>query len=118
MMADLCREEFEELIESVVARVVESAVARLRAEESKRLDDLERTVHTLVMLLKGDDDGVTAGLVGRVKRHQATLYGAGDREFGVVQKVNVMWRAHTWLLCTASAGVGGLAVWLFERFRG
>lgn len=86
-------------------------------EVCERLDKLEVTVHDLVRLLRGDEDGGT-GLVGRVRRHGESLYGSNDKEFGLVHKVNVIWRAYIWLLCMASAGVGGLATWLLERFSG
>ena len=86
-------------------------------EVCQRLDMLEVTVADLVRLLRGADDDGHAGLVGKVRRHGQTLYGANDREFGMVHKINVLWRSWIWLLCTASAGVGGLLVWFVERFQ-
>lgn len=40
------------------------------------------------------------------------------KELGVIAKVNILWRSWIWVLCTASAGLGGLIVWLVERVAG
>jgi len=46
-------------------------------------------------------------LTERVKDHHSTLYGENGN-FGVSQKVVIMWRIHVWLLCSVSAAVGYL----------
>jgi hypothetical protein len=46
-------------------------------------------------------------LNSRVEDHHTTLYGSNGN-FGVSQKVVVMWRVHVWLLCSVSAAVGYL----------
>jgi hypothetical protein len=81
-----------------------------------RLDKLEDAMHDLTSLLRGDEGG--PGLVGRVKRHHESLYGLDDREFGLVHKVNVVWRAYVWLLCTASAAAGMVALWVIQQLTG
>ena len=40
----------------------------------------------------------------------------GDlHELGVISKVAVLWKSWVWILCSASAGVGGIVVFLVER---
>ena len=65
-------------------------------ENSKKLD-------RLLALIEGEENA--PGLLGRVAAHDKTLYGI-DGSNGVVNKVNVMWRAHVWLLCSMS-GIAG-----------
>lgn len=43
----------------------------------------------------------------RVKAHDETLYGK-DGQMGIAHKVTVMWRAHVWVLCALSCGLGFL----------
>lgn len=55
-------------------------------------------------------------ITANVDQHDKTLYGLNG-DFGLSQKVNVMWRAHVWVLCTLSAGAGsvitgGIMVWI------
>lgn len=40
----------------------------------------------------------------------------GNGSFGVLQKVDVMWRVHVWLLCGFSTIVGAIIASLFNRF--
>lgn len=77
-----------------------------------RLGKLEDMVCDLTTLLRGDSDNL--GLVGRVARHHLSLYG-NDQEFGVIHKVNVVWKTYIWLLCTGSAAAGMFAMWMIER---
>lgn len=42
-----------------------------------------------------------------VAKHDRELYGDGAN-LGVSQKVTVLWRLHTWLLCALSAAAGSL----------
>lgn len=48
------------------------------------------------------------GIETVVNRHEKELYGDGAN-LGVSQKVAVLWRIHTWLLCTLSALAGSAA---------
>lgn len=41
----------------------------------------------------------------QVKAHSITLYGK-EGEMGIAHKVTVLWRAHVWVLCALSAGLG------------
>lgn len=85
---------------------------------NQRIDKLERAMTDLVTVLKGDEDGISAGLFGRVKRHQDILYGKDDEKFGLIHKVNLMWRGHIWLLCGASGVMGYGLKWAVERLGG
>lgn len=40
-----------------------------------------------------------------VEKHDRELYGDGTN-LGISQKVTVLWRLHTWLLCSLSALAG------------
>ena len=46
-------------------------------------------------------------MAGQVAQHEKALYGE-DGEFGLVHQMRVMWRAHIWVLCTASAAAGSV----------
>jgi hypothetical protein len=80
---------------------------------SKKLDDLDLKIEKLdkkidhsTQLLEGD--GADApGLLSRVAGMERILFGQGQEDhWGMVQKVNVLWRMHVWVLCTMSAGAG------------
>lgn len=42
----------------------------------------------------------------------------GNGSFGTFQKVDVMWRAHIWLLCGLSTVLGAAIVSLFHKLTG
>lgn len=67
-------------------------------ENSRKLDEV-------LLLLKGEENA--PGVLGKIASHEATLYGLHGNN-GLVGKVNVMWRAHVWLLCSLSAIAGYL----------
>lgn len=58
----------------------------------------------IVQLLEGVGSD-SPGLLHRVARHDEALFGVQGRD-GLIQRVDVMWRIHIWVLCTASAGFG------------
>jgi hypothetical protein len=57
------------------------------------------------------------GLEATVLQHEKELYGDGSN-LGISQKVTVLWRIHTWLLCTLSALFGSAATLVVERLLG
>ena len=48
--------------------------------------------------------------------HLEFLINGDGTSFGDHQKVMVMWGAHTWILCTLSAGLGVLLTVLIQHF--
>lgn len=71
--------------------------------EQATTQDNSRKLDKILFLIEGEEG--SPGVLGRLTAHSETLYGIHG-SMGLVQKVNVMWRAHTWILCTMSAGVG------------
>ena len=65
-------------------------------ENSRKLDEL-------ILLIKGQDDA--PGMLARIALHEEVLFGHRGNS-GLINKVNMMWKLHTWLLCSLSAGVG------------
>lgn len=53
-------------------------------------------------------------VVSEVEAHDRTLFGK-DGNFGMTQKVQIMWRAHVWVLCSLSAGVGSAITFLISK---
>ena len=78
---------------------------QISAENSRKLDHI-------VWLLDGDGDN--PGVLHRLGEIAETLYGKQGAG-GIVSKVNVMWRIHTWLLCTLSGGLGVLGTLLIQK---
>lgn len=62
-------------------------------------------------LLIGLDD--RPGLLHDVKDLKQVIYGNGVA--GLVHKVNIIWRAHVWLLCTASGFAGSIITLIAYR---
>lgn len=65
-------------------------------ENSKKLD-------LVITLLRGEPGA--PGLLARQSLDEETLYGTKGN-IGLVNKVNIMWRIHVWVLCTMSALAG------------
>jgi hypothetical protein len=64
-----------------------------------------RKLDRLIQLIEGQDDA--PGILGKLALHEEMLFGKkGGR--GLVSKVDIMWRLHTWVLCTLSGIVGWL----------
>lgn len=83
----------------------EQTPSGMSESNSKKLD-------RLIFLLEGQ--GIDApGLIHRLNMNTKLLLGESG-EGGIAHKVNVMWRAHVWLLCTLSAGVGFLLKVILE----
>jgi hypothetical protein len=53
----------------------------------------------------------------KVLSHDETLYGKKG-EMGIAHKVTVLWRAHVWVLCVLSAGLGFMVRPWLESFFG
>ena len=51
----------------------------------------------------------------KIKAHDETLYGK-EGQMGIAHKVTVLWRAHVWVLCAMSAGLGFLVRPWLEAF--
>jgi len=67
----------------------------------------------LIQLIQGTGphDG---GMLGKIEKHELALYGEGEHP-GIMTKVNIMWRAHVWVLCSASGGLGAILMWFFKK---
>jgi hypothetical protein len=77
---------------------------QISESNSKKLD-------RIINLLDGDGPD-SPGMIKAVSSHAHILHGNGN--FGVVQKVNIMWRLHVWVLCTLS-GLGGYLIRHFVK---
>ncbi len=75
------------------------------ANNSRKLDEI-------IMLVKGEEDA--PGVLKRLTEIEDLLRGKGGHG-GLIMKVNSMWRAHVWLLCTLSAAVGFLLREFFTK---
>lgn len=67
------------------------------------MDDNSKKLDRIIALIEGQPDA--PGILGRLAVHEETLFGRRGNN-GLVNKVNIMWRGHVWLLCTISAAVG------------
>lgn len=65
----------------------------------------ERKLDRLLQLIEGEPDA--PGILGRLALHEEVLFGKRGNN-GLVNKVNILWRGHVWVLCTLSGGVGYL----------
>lgn len=81
--------------EKIAMNHIEASAAS--AENSKKLD-------RMIILLEGAGAD-TPGLVQIVSSHSEALFGVRGRN-GIIQRVDVMWRVHVWILCSVSAGAG------------
>lgn len=70
--------------------------------ETTSLDN-SRKLDRIIQLIEGEKDA--PGILGRLALHEETLFGRRGKD-GMVSKVNIMWRAHVWLLCSLSGLVG------------
>lgn len=78
-------------------------------ELDKKIEGLDKKIDHTTQLLEGD--GADApGLLSRVAGMERILFGQGQEDhWGVIQKVNVLWRVQVWFLCTLS-GCAGFAL--------
>jgi hypothetical protein len=78
---------------------------------------MEQKVDRLVHLLEGDGSDAP-GIVARLGMLERILYGNASN--GLVHRVNVLWRVHTWVLCSASGVLGWMAcaLWGYARAKG
>lgn len=55
--------------------------------------------------------------VGKLEEQLADLVKVlhGDKNLGVVAKVQIIWRTYVWVLCTISAAAGSLITFLVMR---
>ena len=77
--------------------------------------DTDQKLDRVLMLLEGAGQDAP-GLLHKVNTHADILLGK-DGSRGMVQKVDLMWRAHIWLLCTLSGGLGFLCKPAFDAFK-
>jgi hypothetical protein len=68
-------------------------------ENSKKLD-------RLLALIEGEHDA--PGILSKLALHDEVLFGRNG--WGMVSRVNLMWRIHVWVLCALS----GIAGYLFK----
>jgi hypothetical protein len=62
-------------------------------EQNDKLDEVLRRTATLFELLQGEHG-----------------------QLGLLQKVEIMWRMHVWVLCSISAGLGGALTLMVRHF--
>jgi hypothetical protein len=72
---------------------------------SKKLDEI-------IILVRGEEGA--PGVLRRLAEIEDLLRGK-EGHGGLIMKVNSMWRAHVWLLCTLSAAVGFLLREFFTK---
>lgn len=59
----------------------------------------------IIQLIEGETDA--PGILARIALIEAVLFGRHGKD-GIVTKVNFMWKAHVWVLCSVSALLGFL----------
>ena len=79
---------------------------RISVENSSKLD-------RVIQLLEGDGPDAP-GLKSKVATHDSILMGERGNN-GLVQRVNIMWKVHIWLLCTLSGIVGFILKASFDK---
>jgi len=83
----------------------------------QKVDLLLTEMRDIKRLLHGSED--VEGLVSKVEGVRNSFWGHGD-DLGDHHRTHVMWRFHVWLLCSGSAGLGGLlfaiAQWAAGKF--
>ncbi len=72
-------------------------------EKRATSDTNSQKLDTVIMLLDGREDA--PGVLAKLALHEEILFGRRGNN-GLVNKVNFMWRAHVWALCTISGLVG------------
>ena len=70
-----------------------------------KLDNLSSKLDKIAQLMEGETDA--PGVLARLALMEAVLFGRHGKE-GLVTKVNFMWKAHTWILCSLSGAAGFL----------
>ena len=60
------------------------------------------------------DDTILQRMDKRLEHIENALRG-DMQNLGVIAKVNILWRSWIWLLCSGSAGLGGVTVWLIDK---
>lgn len=73
----------------------------------------EQKVDRILQILEGDGED-QPGLKGQLAEIRRDFYGVKN-ELGIKTKVNIIWRAHVWLLCAISAGAGVAADNIIRR---
>lgn len=76
-------------------------------ENAEKLTRLEKSVGRIIHILEGEGDSAP-GLMARLSILERVLWGKNNQD-GIVQKVNILWRMHVWVLCTLS-GLAGFAL--------
>lgn len=79
------------------------------------MDETIKKLDRVLMLLEGAGEDAP-GLLHKVNTHSELLLGK-DGSRGVVQKVDLMWRAHIWILCTLSGGLGFAAQFVLGALK-
>ena len=70
---------------------------------SNKLDGLASDMSKVLQLMEGEENA--PGVLARLALIETVLFGRHGKD-GLVTKVNFMWRAHVWLMCSLSAGFG------------
>lgn len=71
-------------------------------------------IEALNVAVFGCDERQTVGLNKRTSMIEQVLHGEHGN-LGLVQKVNVVWRVHVWLLCLFSGIAGSFLTLLIQR---
>lgn len=67
--------------------------------------DTDQKLDRLLVLIEGAGKDAPPGILHRLNQYDELLLGKNG-DGGMISKVNMMWRAHIWILCTFSAGAG------------
>lgn len=81
-------------------------------ERSEATNETMRTcIRELSELIRGTPDNPDFGLLPRL-RHWDRMFFGEQENWGVKQKVDIMWKSWIWLLCTGSAVGGSFLTWV------
>lgn len=78
-------------------------------QNAAKLDVLTLQVARIIQAVEGDP-----GIASRLHVMERVLFGE-DGAGGLIQEHKLLWRAHVWLLCTLSAGMGAVATIVIQK---
>lgn len=86
---------------------------QISLDNSSKLTLLQKSSDRIIALIEGEDDA--PGILAKLALHDEVLF--GRKGSGMVNRVDLMWRIHVWLLCALSGAAGYLFKDLVIRMK-
>ena len=77
--------------------------------------DLNEKMDRLLLLLEGTAN--FPGLAARTEHIEQVLNGVNGNGFGIIQKVNFMWRAHVWIIGACGTIIGSVGTYVMTHIK-